>query len=106
MLQIGLSDNNLQRELGAIRNPTLDAFSDKIEGFEQAKRTGLNKQNAPCPAVLMGSLFHVPTRMLAVGIIVQLINLKIETSQTKIEENETDISHCEANASGAHVRIT
>ena len=39
MLQIGLSDNNLQRELGSIRNPTLDAFSDKMEGFEHAKRT-------------------------------------------------------------------
>ena len=39
MLQIGLSDSNLQRELGAIRNPTLDAFKEKIEGYEQAKRT-------------------------------------------------------------------
>ena len=39
MLQIGLTDSNLQRELGGIRNPTLDAFSEKIEGFEQAKRT-------------------------------------------------------------------
>ena len=37
MLQIGLSNSNLQRELGAIRNPTLDAFNDKIEGFEQAE---------------------------------------------------------------------
>ena len=37
MLQIGLSDSNLQRELGSIRNPTLDAL--KIEGFEQAKCT-------------------------------------------------------------------
>ena len=36
MLQIGLTDSNLQRELGRIRNPTLDAFSEKIEGFEQA----------------------------------------------------------------------
>ena len=36
MLQIGLTDSNLQRELGGIRNPTLDAFSEKIEGFEQA----------------------------------------------------------------------
>ena len=26
MLQIGLSDHNLQRELGAIRNPTLDTL--------------------------------------------------------------------------------
>ena len=39
MLQIGLSDPNLQRELGAIHNPTLDSFSEKIEGFEQAQRT-------------------------------------------------------------------
>ena len=37
MLQIGVSDSNLQRELGSIRNPTLDAFTEKIEGFEQAK---------------------------------------------------------------------
>ena len=40
MLQIGLSDSSLQRELGAIRNPTLDAFSEKIEGFKQARHTG------------------------------------------------------------------
>ena len=39
MLQLGLSDTNLQRELGAIRNPTLEAFKEKIEGYEQAKRT-------------------------------------------------------------------
>ena len=39
MLQIGLTDNNMQRELGGIGNPTLDAFSEKIEGYEQAKRT-------------------------------------------------------------------
>ena len=39
MLQIGLSDSSLQRELGAVRNPTLAAFSEKIEGFEQARRT-------------------------------------------------------------------
>ena len=44
MLQIGLSDQNLQRELGAIRNPTLDTFSEKIEGFEQAKRTVVLRQ--------------------------------------------------------------
>ena len=39
MLQFGLSDSSLQRELGAVRNPTLAAFSEKIEGFEQARRT-------------------------------------------------------------------
>ena len=39
MLQIGLSDPSLQRELGAVTNPTLAAFSEKIEGFEQARRT-------------------------------------------------------------------
>ena len=39
MLQIGLSDSSLQRELGAVRNPTLVAFNVKIEGFEQARRT-------------------------------------------------------------------
>ena len=36
MLQIGISDPALQRELGAVRNPTLAAFNDKIEGYEQA----------------------------------------------------------------------
>ena len=36
MLQIGLSDSSLQRELGAVRNSTLASFSEKIEGFEQA----------------------------------------------------------------------
>ena len=39
MLQIGLSDSSLQRELGAVRNPTLASFSEKIEDFEQARRT-------------------------------------------------------------------
>ena len=39
MLQIGISDSSLQRELGAVRNPTLALFSEKIEGFEQARRT-------------------------------------------------------------------
>ena len=42
MLQIGISDPALQRELGAIRNPTLAAFNDKIEGYEQARRTTNN----------------------------------------------------------------
>ena len=39
MLQIGLSDSSLRRELGSVRNPTLDAFNEKIEGFEQALHT-------------------------------------------------------------------
>ena len=39
MLQIGASDTALQRELGAIKNPTLPAFNMKIEGFEQARKT-------------------------------------------------------------------
>ena len=39
MIQIGLSDPFLQRELGAVRNPTLEAFNEKIGGFEQARRT-------------------------------------------------------------------
>ena len=39
MRQIGLSDGQLRRELGAIRNPTMASFSEKIEGFEQARRT-------------------------------------------------------------------
>ena len=32
MLQIGVSDTALQRELGAIKNPTLPAYNMKIEG--------------------------------------------------------------------------
>ena len=39
MLQIRLSDPSLQRKLGAVWNPTLAAFNEKIEGFEQARRT-------------------------------------------------------------------
>ena len=39
MLQTGLSDSHLRRELGAIRNPTLPGFSEKIEGYEQARKT-------------------------------------------------------------------
>ena len=39
MLQIGTSDTALQRELGAIKNPTLPAFNMKIEGFKQARKT-------------------------------------------------------------------
>ena len=39
MLQIGISDPALQRELGSIQNPTLAAFNDKLEGYKQARRT-------------------------------------------------------------------
>ena len=39
MLQIGISDPALQRELGTVRNPTFEAFNEKIEGYEQARRT-------------------------------------------------------------------
>ena len=41
MLQIGLNDQGLQRELGSIREPTLQSFTEKIEGYEQGlKSTG------------------------------------------------------------------
>ena len=41
MLQIGLSDQGLQRELGSIREPMLQSFTEKIEGYEQGlKSTG------------------------------------------------------------------
>ena len=39
MLQIGVLDAALQRELGAIKNPTLLDFNDKNEGCEQARKT-------------------------------------------------------------------
>ena len=39
MLQIKLSDTSLQRELGTVSNPTLAAFSERIEGFKQARWT-------------------------------------------------------------------
>ena len=39
-MQIGISDPGLQRELGSIRVPTLQAFNEKIEGYEQAHKTG------------------------------------------------------------------
>ena len=39
MLQIGLSDSQLRRELGAIRDPTLRGFCEKIEGYEKARKT-------------------------------------------------------------------
>ena len=39
MLQIGASDPALRRELGSIKNQTLITFNDKIEGFEQARKT-------------------------------------------------------------------
>ena len=39
MLQIGVSDPALQRELGSIKNTTLIAFNDKIETYEQARKT-------------------------------------------------------------------
>ena len=42
MLQIGASDPALRRELGAIRNPTLNNFNEKIEGFEQARKTEMS----------------------------------------------------------------
>ena len=41
MLQIGLSDQGLQREFGSIREPTLQSFTEKIEGYDQGlKSTG------------------------------------------------------------------
>ena len=39
MLQNGASDPSLRRELGSIKNPTLLSFNDKIEGYEQARKT-------------------------------------------------------------------
>ena len=39
MLQIGLSDSQLRRDLGAIRDPTLRSFNEKLEGYEQARKT-------------------------------------------------------------------
>ena len=42
MLQIGATDPVLRRELGAIKTPTLANFNDKIEGFEQARKTELS----------------------------------------------------------------
>ena len=39
VLQIGVLDTSLQRELGAIKNPTLVAFNNKIEGYEQTRKT-------------------------------------------------------------------
>ena len=39
ILQIGVSDPALQHELGSIKNPTLPSFNDKIEGYEQARKT-------------------------------------------------------------------
>ena len=39
MLQIGLSDQGLQHELGFIRDPTLQLFTEKIEGYEQGLKT-------------------------------------------------------------------
>ena len=53
MLQIGASDPALRRELGSIKNPTLIAFNDKIDGFKQARKTesstayGLAAKGAP-----------------------------------------------------------
>ena len=41
MLHIGISDQGLQRELGSIREPT-QAFKEKIEGYEQARKTICN----------------------------------------------------------------
>ena len=96
MLQIGLSDHNLQHELGAIRNPTLDTFSEKIEGFEQSKRA------------MSGNAYgHAVTRTNAnAGRKTHLINPRTGISRTRIRENVTDASHCGENVLDAHVQIT
>ena len=39
MLQIGLSNQGLQRELGSIRDPTLQSFTKRIEGYEQGLKS-------------------------------------------------------------------
>ena len=49
MLQIGASDTALQRELGAIQNPTLPEFNRKIEGYEQARKTTATALSTPQP---------------------------------------------------------
>ena len=58
MFQIGASDPAFQRELGAIKNPTLPAFNMKIEGFEQARKT--TASTAHGNVALRSSLQHRP----------------------------------------------
>ena len=60
MLQIGLTDGSLRRELGAVRNPNLASFSEKIEGFEQARRT--EPDSAYGNAVSRGNQNSAPNR--------------------------------------------
>ena len=96
MHQIGLSDTSLQRELGTVRNPTLAAFSEKIEGFEKARRT------ISSSAYLVATL-HLPH--LAVTLdnpAVQLIVMLLLVGRGK----ETDTSLCAASASGVQSLIT
>ena len=49
MLQIGLSDQVLQRELGSIREPTLQSFTEKIEGYEQGLKSTGSATRGPSP---------------------------------------------------------
>ena len=39
MLQIGMLDCSLQKELGAIIKPYFAGFNEKLEGYEQAHKT-------------------------------------------------------------------
>ena len=92
MLQIGASDSALQKELGAIQNPTLPAFNRAIEGH--ARRPLLRLTAMQHLAIL-----HVvpPTK----------INSEIPVHLTIAdEERRTVASHCAAAVSGAPKMIT
>ena len=81
MLQIG--SGITERELGSIKNPTLIAFNDKIEGYEQARKT------------VSSSAFGSPLRVAqdAIKILQPLRPRNVRRNLVKMKRG-ADVSHC------------
>ena len=92
MLKIGLSITSLQRKLGAVRNPTLAAFNEKIEGFDQARRTTSSTTFGNAVSRNPSSTNSSRHNSGQVQLLVPTLLM--------VGENETNASFCAANVSG------
>ena len=92
MLQIGVLDPALQRELGAIKNPTLPAFSDKLEGYTKPWLTWHLD-------FLLRAILNVLSPLLQLLKQISVLTLPVK------EVKGTDASLCEADVFVAHATI-
>ena len=96
MLQIRASDPALRRELGSIKNPTILAFNDKIEGFEQAKKRSLPLHMAWLPRALLPDAIRTLLTRKICNVLVKLVEVV----------KEANAPHCAAGALDALEKIT